>query len=201
MGLKREGDRAVNAVREKIKSKFFTEKTQISMTETDKDKDIKAKTDLKEGETYKDRNGTEWKREKGMLVQQGESRLNLVNPLFCPKCKKIMGGPEKKLNSNCYMKYGHCFSCQLKEEKEQKLAGTWDEWVEKKAQANREAYLRDLEDFYSEYLATDTETQQFVMNSSGELETWIQSKGLQEKEANELREYVEKLREKVNKEK
>ena len=39
------------------------------------------------------------------------------------------------------------------------------------------------------------------MNSSGELETWIQSKGLQEKEANELREYVEKLREKVNKEK
>ena len=36
--------------------------------------------------------------------------------------------------------------------------------------------------------------------ASKELETWIKDKGLAEKEAKEVKEYVEKLREKVNKE-
>ena len=201
MGFQKDGQRAVEAVREKIKNKYFTDKTTISMTETDKDKDIKAKSNLKEGETYKDRNGQEWKREKGMLVQQGESRLNLVNPLFCPKCEKIMGGPESKLNNSCYMKYQHCFDCQLKKEKKLKLSGKWDEWVERKANENRKAYLRDVEEWYAEWLANDKETEQFIMNSGGELETWIRDKGLTERQAEQIKEHIQKIKEKVKKDK
>ena len=58
MGLRKEGDRAVQAVREKIQKKFFSDKTTFSMTETDKDKDTRAKEALKLGEEYKDKNHT-----------------------------------------------------------------------------------------------------------------------------------------------
>lgn len=201
MGLNKDGQRAVQGVREKIKSKFFSEKTVISMTETDLDKDIKAKDSLKEGETYKDRNGQKWTRKNGTLSQVGESRLNLVNPMFCPKCEKIMGGPESKLNNSCFMKYQHCFDCQLKKEKKLKLEGKFEEWIERKANENRKAYLRDVEEWYAEWLANDKETEQFIMNSGGELETWIRDKGLTERQAEQIKEHIQKIKEKVKKDK
>ena len=53
----KEGNKAVNAVREKIQKKFFDKKISMSMVETDKDKELKAKANLKEGEEYTDRDG------------------------------------------------------------------------------------------------------------------------------------------------
>ena len=51
----REGQKAVRAVQDKIKNKFFNKsKIVVSMTETDLDKDVKAKDALKVGEEYKD---------------------------------------------------------------------------------------------------------------------------------------------------
>ena len=199
MGLDKEGQKAVHAVRQKVQKKFFSDKISVSMHVTDMDKDVRAKDNLQEGETYTDRNGSEWIRENGTLRQTGETRLNLVNPMFCPKCKQIMGGKESKANSQCYMKYSHCFSCQLKFEKELKLAGKFDEWLEERVQANRKAYLRDAEQAYEEMLLQDPEVEQFVMNGTGELETWIKDKEWSKKQQIEVKEYIDKLREKVNK--
>ena len=97
------------------------------------------------------------------------------------------------------MKYGHCFSCQLKFEKELKFAGKFDEWLETQRKANQKAYLRDLEQAYEEMLLQDPEVEQFVMNSQGELETWLKDKDWTKKQQEEVFKVVEKLREKVNK--
>ena len=122
-------------------------------------------------------------------------------PMFCPECEAIMGGKESKLNSNCFMKYGHCFDCRLKFEKKLKLAGKWDDYIKKAANENRKAYLRDVEDWYKDWMTNDKELEQFIMNSEGELETWIRDKNLTDKQSEEIREYISKLKEKINKEK
>tara|TARA_Y100000034_G_scaffold36485_1_gene44913 strand:+ start:987 stop:1589 length:603 start_codon:yes stop_codon:yes gene_type:complete len=199
MNLNRDSKEAVQAVREKIQKKFFSDKVVISMSKTNKDKDDIARTKLKEGEVYKDRNDKEWTRENGSLKQLNV-RENFANPLFCPKCKRIMGGPESKFHSGCYKKWGYCFNCRLEFEKKIKLEGKWDEYVEEQKRENRKAYLRDIEQVYEEYLMNDKEVEQFVMNGTGELESWIKSQGLSEKQKKSAFEFVQKLKEKVKKE-
>ena len=79
--MNKESQRAVQAVRDKIQNKFFNKsKITVSMLETDKDRDIKAKDNLKVGEEYKDRNGTTWIRnDEGQLEQKNRfKKLILV---------------------------------------------------------------------------------------------------------------------------
>ena len=96
-------------------------------TETDKDKDTRAKEALKIGEEYTDKDGTVWYRmESGGITNKTNVGFYGV-PMFCPECEAIMGGKESKLNSSVYMKFGHCFSCRLRFEKRLKLDGKWDD--------------------------------------------------------------------------
>ena len=143
--------KAVAAVREKIKGKFFSNKVQYSMAETDKDKDRRAKDALKEGETYKDKDGKEWKRENGTLTQTGETRLNLIDPMFCPKCGTIMAGKEKKLNNRCYLLYNHCFSCQLDHEAQLTHKGELQDYIKNIEKENLKAIVREHEQKYKEW--------------------------------------------------
>ena len=121
MGLNKESQRAVAGVREKIQKKFFSDKTQISMHTSEVDKDERAKSELKVGEEYTDKDGTVWYRmESGGITNKTRPFYGV--PMFCPEksCGKIMGGKESKLNSAAFMKFGYCFSCRLKFEKELK---------------------------------------------------------------------------------
>ena len=98
MGINKESQRAVQGVREKIQKKFFTDKTQISMMETDGDKDERAKSALKVGEEYTDSDGKVWYRmESGGITNKTNIGFYGV-PMFCPECEAIMGGKESKLN-------------------------------------------------------------------------------------------------------
>ena len=89
----REGNRAVNAVREKIQKKFFSDKISMSMSETDKDIDTRKKEALKVGDKYKDKDGTVWYRtEQGTLMN--ETRVGFYGvTMFChgEGCGKIIG--------------------------------------------------------------------------------------------------------------
>ena len=74
----REGQKAVQAVRNKINNKFFKEKVSVSMFQTDSDKDAKAMDNLKIGEEFKDRNGTTWTRnEEGQIENDPLAGSNL----------------------------------------------------------------------------------------------------------------------------
>jgi len=200
MGLNKESQRAVQGVREKIQKKFFSDKTQISMHDSEVDKDERAKSALKVGEEYTDRDGKVWYRmESGGITNKTRPFLGV--PLFCPKCKKIMGGKEAKLNSSAFMKFGHCFSCRLRFEKELKMSGKWEEYCKQMTFENQKAKLRDAEQAFEEQMMRDKEVEKFVMNSSGELESWFKDKNYTKKQEKQMRKYIQELKEKVNKHK
>ena len=203
MGLNKESQRAVQGVREKIQKKFFSDKISVSQVTTDKDVDERAKANLKVGDKYEDRDGKVWIRtEQGTLMNESKRGFYGV-PMFCPEksCGQIMGGKESKLNSAAFMKFGYCFSCRLKFEKELKLSGKWEEYCKQMTLENRKAKLRDAEQAFEEQLMNDKEVEKFVMNSSGELETWFKDKNYTKKQEKQMRKYIQDLKEKVNKHK
>ena len=89
MGITKEGMEGVRAVREKIKKKYFNDNISVSMhTETN------IHANRKEGETYFDADGKEWQIKNG--IRSNITMLDAAKiPLFCPKCSKVMGGPEE----------------------------------------------------------------------------------------------------------
>ena len=50
-------------------------------------------------------------------------------PWFCPKCKKIM---KKQADNKMWMYFGHCLECQVEEEHQMRINGTFNEFAEKK---------------------------------------------------------------------
>ena len=201
MGLDKEGHKAIKEIRRKVQNKYFSDKTVVSMSETDKDKDIKAKENLKEGETYTDRNNTEWKREDGSLVQVGESRLNLANPMFCPKCKGMMGGTESRLNSTFYRIAGHCYSCQLKFERKLKDEGRWLEYEENRLKENFKAWIKDVEAEYKEWkeeqMTTKSHTDYDKYGTQLNTDTW-EGRSADDPMFKEIEDSIKEVKEKHN---
>ena len=167
----RDGQKAVQAVRNKIQNKFFNEKISVSMMETESDKDVKAMDSLKIGEEYKDRNGTIWTRsEDGQLEQKSRFLGKFTMPMFCPKCKKIMKG---KADNKMWNLYNKCINCVSEEETKIKAQGKWEEYEKEKILNNAKSWMKDMEQVAEEWVKdNEKEVQQFIMNSSGELETW-----------------------------
>jgi hypothetical protein len=172
----RDGQRAVHAVREKITNKFFNKsKITISMFETDCDKDNRAKKDLKVGEIYKDKDGKEWTREENGTIQSISNFIGKYTmPFFCPECKKITKG---KADSKMWTYHNKCIDCVVTEETQMKINGTYDDYANKKVQANVKAWVSDMENLLKDWDKDQAQEKlQFLMNSSGDMESWDTSK-------------------------
>ena len=167
----REGQKAVQAVRNKINNKFFKEKISVSMFQTDSDKDAKAMDNLKIGEEFKDRNGTTWTRnEDGQIEKKGSFLGKYTMPFFCPKCGKIMKG---KADNKMWNLHSKCINCVAEEETQMRINGTYEEYEKKKIMKNANAWVKDMEQLATEWINDNNkDKQQFIMNSQGELETW-----------------------------
>ena len=167
----RDGQRAVQAVRNKINNKFFKEKISVSMFQTDSDKDTKAMDNLKIGEEFKDRNGTTWTRnEDGQIEKKGSFLGKYTMPFFCPKCGKIMKG---KADNKMWNLHSKCINCVAEEETQMRINGTYEEYEQKKIMNNANAWVKDMEQLATEWINDNNkDKQQFIMNSQGELETW-----------------------------
>ena len=61
-------------------------------------------------------------------------------PWFCPKCKKVM---KQRLANKVWMKFNHCFDCQVELENKMRIAGTYDEWEKNKIKENKIAFIKD----------------------------------------------------------
>ena len=169
--ITREGQKAVQAVRNKINNKFFKEKVSVSMFQTDSDKDAKAMDNLKIGEEFKDRNGTTWTRnEEGQIEKKGSFLGKYTMPFFCPKCGKIMKG---KADTKMWNLHSKCINCVADYETKLRAQGKWEKYQEEKIMANAKSWMKDMEQVAEEWgKNNEKEVQQFVMNSSGELENW-----------------------------
>ena len=196
----REGNKAVNAVREKIQKKFFTEKISVSMSETDKDIDTRKKEALKVGDEYKDKDGTVWYRtEQGTLMNK--TRVGFYGvPMFCPtkSCGKIMGGAEKKLNSKAYMRWGHCYGCQLEKERLLRMEGKLDDYLEENKKKNIEAYTRDMEELLIDCIKNDKDVKKVISSSEGDVQTW-RGLGISNEEIEKFQKFVDKMKKSIGK--
>ena len=198
MAMNKESQKAVQAVRDKIQNKFFNKsKITVSMFETDLDKDIKAKDNLKVGEEYKDRNGTTWIRnESGGLEQKNSFLGKFTMPLFCPEkgCGKIMKG---KADTKMWTYHGKCMDCVAKMETKMRIDGTYEEYARNKVQANVEAWIKDMEGLLKDWNKDQArEKMQFIMNSSGEMETW-DTKDSENKDKTRLEEVLQEVKTKL----
>ena len=169
----RDGQRAVQAVQNKIQNKFFKEKVSVSMFESDVDKDTKAMDNLKHGEEYTDRNGQTWIRtEDGQLEQKTRFLGKYTMPFFCPEdgCGRIMKG---KADNKMWSLRGKCHVCVINDEAKIREEGKWEEYQKNIIESNAKAWMKDMEQLTQEWVQdNEKEVQQFIMNSEGELETW-----------------------------
>ena len=196
----KEGNKAVNAVREKIQKKFFDKKISMSMVETDKDKELKAKANLKEGEEYTDRDGKVWYRtENGTLMSKSKVGFYGV-PMFCPAkgCGKIMGGTEKRLNNKSYMRWGHCYGCQLEKERLLRMEGKLDDYLERKKKENIEAYAEDMESLLMTAIMEDKDVYKVISSSTGDKQVW-RNMGIKKEEIEKFQKFVDKMKKKIGK--
>jgi len=61
-------------------------------------------------------------------------------PWFCPKCDHIM---KARLDRKMWMLFNHCFECQIEEEHELRVNGTFVDYENKKYFANRLSAIKD----------------------------------------------------------
>ena len=122
MSKEKDTMKAIGAVREKIRGKYFSDKTQVGYETPKVQREI--------GDKWTDDDGIVWVQKDGYYAN--ETRLKDIKPpLFCPKCGKIMGGAEAKFNTGCWSMYGHCFDCHLKNKKKLQLSGNWELYEKK----------------------------------------------------------------------
>lgn len=145
MGMNKEAMKGVEAVREKIKNKYFNDNISVSMHQ-----ETNVHANRKEGETYFDEDGKEWQIKNG--IRSNKTALQGAKiPLFCPKCSKVMGGKEQKMHVHFYQKFSHCFDCHLEFESKLKQEGKYEQWVEDYKMDRWEGTVVDAESEYKEW--------------------------------------------------
>ena len=70
-------------------------------------------------------------------------------PWFCPKCKRVM---KKRLDNKMWRLFQHCFECQIEEEHEMRVNGTFEAYEKKKVIQNKISALSNNIDELKEWL-------------------------------------------------
>ena len=133
----------------------------------------------------------EQKRVDEKLEATKEARL----PWFCPDCKRIM---KRRLDERMWYLHGHCFECQVEVENKMMIDGTFDEWEDKKVNANKLAWIRDKKQELFEFKNQKDMEAYNQVNPDGyslEKEKWTQNFDELKKQADEAIEHLEKIEE------
>jgi len=85
--------------------------------------------------------------QKGVIEKLEATKAARV-PWFCPECKKVM---KTQLDDKMWYLYDHCFDCQVKIETKMRIDGTYDDWVEKKINANKLAWVQEQKELIEEF--------------------------------------------------
>ncbi len=142
-----------------------------------------------EGETWTDEWGKEWEMKNG--INQSIPKFQDVRvPLFCPKCKRIMGKSAK--DTEVFYKFGFCLQCLINRDIEMQRQGTFKPYAEKYQMNKQKGFFEDAKIEVTEYLENlDNGVIEFP-TKDGKMEKWT---GDQEK----LREFWQKELEFIDK--
>ena len=87
-------------------------------------------------------------KEREEANERSEALKAARTPWFCPKCDKVM---KKKLDDKMHMLYGHCLTCQVKDETKMRIDGTFNKWATKKVIANKLAWIKEQKQGIEEF--------------------------------------------------
>ena len=131
--------------------------------------------------------------EKKRIDEKFEATKEGRVPWFCPECSRVM---KKRLDDRMWYLYSHCFDCQVRVENKMRIAGTYDEWAEKKIIANKLAWLKDQKQSIEEFKKQDkVEFWQQIRPDgySVDQEKWELDVKKIEEQADEALEYLQKI--------
>ena len=133
------------------------------------------------------------KEERKVSAERADALKDARMPWFCSKCDKIM---KHRLDDKVWYLYGHCFDCQIKIENKMRINGTYDKWVEKKAIANKLAWIKDQKQSIEEFKtqkAPEFLNQVRPDGYSVDRDTWKINTEVLFKQADEALEHLQKL--------
>jgi hypothetical protein len=155
----------------------------------------KAQIERKEGDVW-DENGKKWTIKNGIkqTVTRFDKLKESINlPLICPKCGKAM--KNHNLNKKMWPLHKMCFDCVIVMETELKRTEQYEEYVRNLTTRGVKTYITELESALLE-LALDDSNEEFV-TEQGDVEKWA-GKGIdKQKLAEEIQEYIQKLKDHV----
>ena len=145
----------------------------------------------KEGDVWTE-NGREWTIKDG--IKQNVTKLDkakeIMMPMFCPSCKKIMNHKHDKLFWNNHRK---CYDCLIEFEHELKMKGLWEDY-------EKEIHNNDIDNFVKDYQIWVenmlTDSNQGFVSEAGEVENWKGgiNKDLAKQSTAEVIEYLQSLK-------
>jgi hypothetical protein len=155
----------------------------------------KAQIDHKEGDVWEE-NGKKWIIKNGIkqTITRFDKLKEAINlPLTCPKCGKAM--KNHNLNKKMWPLHKMCFDCVIVMETELKRTGQYEEYVRNLTTRGVKTYITELESALLE-LALEDSNEEFV-TEQGDVEKWA-GKGIdKQKLAEEIQEYIQKLKDHV----
>jgi hypothetical protein len=140
---------------------------------------------VEKGKTWTIKNGV-----KRTTSVKDDLRKNFYTPLGCPKCNKPM---NHYLDEKMWTIHKLCFNCTIDKEHEIQKAGKWAEYERQKITANAESFLKDLNDYVTEFVQ-DSTTKAHV-TEDGIIERWkeVDSKHLQKISDTVINEMTDKI--------
>tara|TARA_R110000744_G_scaffold95774_4_gene184954 strand:- start:2279 stop:2827 length:549 start_codon:yes stop_codon:yes gene_type:complete len=132
-------------------------------------------------------------KEREKSSERSEALKGARTPWFCPDCKKIM---KKRLDDKMYRIYSHCFDCQLEVENKMRIEGTYEDWENKKVNANKLAWIQDQKEQIIQF--KNQKAPEFLQQVrpdgySVDKEKWGVDMSQVRKQADEALEYLEKI--------
>lgn len=142
--------------------------------------------------------------DKGGETRKGrlsDIMADLRMPLFCKRCDKAM---KKKLDDKMWMRFGHCFDCQVEIENKLRISGEWEKHEKLKVLNNKKSYLKDLQQSIDEFEETGGKAEFFnqvgVNEAQLEKESWEMGEEQFDGIVKEAREHISNLQKDIDEE-
>jgi Zn ribbon nucleic-acid-binding protein len=141
---------------------------------------------VESGKTWTIKNGV-----KRTINKMEDTRKYFLAPLVCPQCSKSM---NHYLNQQSWDTHRVCFNCVIDLEHEIMKQGKWEEYLEKRKNANKKSFNKDLIDYLQDFIKEDVSRKH--VTEDGVVEAWVGED--RKKVSSMVTEYIEKLKQNEN---
>jgi len=146
----------------------------------------------KEGDVWEE-NGKNWTIKNGLkqtVTRFDEIKKSLTLPITCPKCSKHMG--NNIYNKKMWPIHGMCFDCVITMETELKREGKFEEYQRNITKSSTRTLIKEMESLLLEVMLDDGK--ESFITEAGDIEEWRGGVVDKTKIAENIQEYIKKLK-------